>query len=51
MTNYKQKIIEALQEKKSEQYTPLQQIMLGAEIFGEVTRARQCERNKTRQIW
>lgn len=31
--NYKQKIIEALQEKKSEQYTPLQQIMLGGMDF------------------
>lgn len=31
--NYKQKIIEVLQEKKSEQYTPLQQIMLGGMDF------------------
>ena len=33
MTNYKEKIIEALQEKEPNKYTPLQQIMLGTIDF------------------
>ena len=33
MINYKEKIKEALQEKEPEQYTPLQQIMLGGIDF------------------
>ena len=33
MTKYKEKIIEALQEKEPNKYTPLQQIMLGGIDF------------------